>query len=102
MQGWKGLHCNFFHLCFGPSNKISHLLTGQDVLRLFWKYKTISTRLLVKDLALRGLKAFYCEDTNLLLDEIIRQGRAGDVILIMSNGAFGNLPARLLKRLEEM
>jgi UDP-N-acetylmuramate: L-alanyl-gamma-D-glutamyl-meso-diaminopimelate ligase len=61
-----------------------------------------SSEELVKDLALRGLKAFYREDTNLLLDEIIRQGRAGDVILIMSNGAFDNLPARLLKRLEEM
>lgn len=58
-----------------------------------------SSSKLVEDLNERGLKAFYCPDTNHLLDEIIKQGRRGDIILIMSNGPFDNLPDRLLKRL---
>ena len=54
---------------------------------------------LVESLQKRGLKAGYCPNTNLLLDEIINQSRQGDVILIMSNGSFDNLHDRLLKRL---
>lgn len=54
---------------------------------------------LVEELRRRGLKALYCPSTNHLLDEIIRQSRKGDVILIMSNGPFDNLPQRLLDRL---
>jgi len=59
-----------------------------------------SSSKLVENLKERGLKAGYCPNTNLLLDEIINQSREGDVILIMSNGSFDNLPDRLLKRLE--
>ena len=54
---------------------------------------------LVEALKRRGLKASYAPDTDYLLDEIIRQSREGDLILIMSNGPFDNLPKRLLDRL---
>jgi UDP-N-acetylmuramate: L-alanyl-gamma-D-glutamyl-meso-diaminopimelate ligase len=59
-----------------------------------------SSRDLVKDLTGRGLAARYCGDTTLLLDEIMALCRKGDVILIMSNGAFDNLIDKLLKRME--
>jgi len=58
-----------------------------------------SSKALVEELKRRGLKTFYCPDTNHLLDELIRQVREGDVILIMSNGPFDNMPQRLLDRL---
>ncbi len=58
-----------------------------------------SSKELVEALKRRGLKAFYAPDTNHLLDEIIQQSREGDLILIMSNGAFDNLPQRLLDHL---
>jgi UDP-N-acetylmuramate: L-alanyl-gamma-D-glutamyl-meso-diaminopimelate ligase len=58
-----------------------------------------SSKELVETLNRRGLKAFYAPDTNHLLDEIIRQTREGDLILIMSNGPFDNLPQRLLDTL---
>ncbi|MGD9038992.1 MAG: UDP-N-acetylmuramate:L-alanyl-gamma-D-glutamyl-meso-diaminopimelate ligase [Desulfobacteraceae bacterium] len=58
-----------------------------------------SSKELVKALNGRGLKAFYAPDTNHLLDEIIQQSREGDLILIMSNGPFDNLPQRLLDHL---
>jgi len=55
---------------------------------------------LVEDLNRKGLSAFYFPDTALLLEELLRQSRAGDVVLFMSNGSFDNLPERLLKRLK--
>jgi UDP-N-acetylmuramate: L-alanyl-gamma-D-glutamyl-meso-diaminopimelate ligase len=58
-----------------------------------------SSKELVEALNRRGLKAFYAPDTNHLLDEIIQQSREGDLILIMSNGPFDNLPQRLLDHL---
>ena len=54
---------------------------------------------LVEDLSRKGLSAFYFPDTALLLEEILRQSRAGDVVLFMSNGSFDNLPGRMLARL---
>ncbi|MBW1769051.1 MAG: UDP-N-acetylmuramate:L-alanyl-gamma-D-glutamyl-meso-diaminopimelate ligase, partial [Deltaproteobacteria bacterium] len=58
-----------------------------------------SSSRLVEELKSRDLEAVYCPDTDHLLDEIIRQSRRGDVILIMSNGSFDNLHERLLERL---
>jgi UDP-N-acetylmuramate: L-alanyl-gamma-D-glutamyl-meso-diaminopimelate ligase len=57
---------------------------------------------LVEELKRKGLRAFYFPDTALLLEEILRQSRAGDVVLFMSNGSFDNLPSKFLKRLEAM
>jgi UDP-N-acetylmuramate: L-alanyl-gamma-D-glutamyl-meso-diaminopimelate ligase len=54
---------------------------------------------LVEDLNRKGLRAFYFPDTALLFEEILRQSRAGDVVLFMSNGSFDNLPGRMLTRL---
>jgi UDP-N-acetylmuramate: L-alanyl-gamma-D-glutamyl-meso-diaminopimelate ligase len=59
-----------------------------------------SSRKLVEDLAKRGLDARYFPKTSLLLEEILRMIRKGDVILIMSNGAFDNLAGRLLTRMD--
>jgi UDP-N-acetylmuramate: L-alanyl-gamma-D-glutamyl-meso-diaminopimelate ligase len=54
---------------------------------------------LVEDLKKQGLEAHYFPETSLLLEELLRISRKGDVVLIMSNGAFDNLAANLLKRL---
>jgi UDP-N-acetylmuramate: L-alanyl-gamma-D-glutamyl-meso-diaminopimelate ligase len=56
---------------------------------------------LVEDLQRKGLRAFYFPETALLLEELLRQSRTGDVVLFMSNGSFDNLPANFLKRLED-
>ncbi|MGD2126304.1 MAG: UDP-N-acetylmuramate:L-alanyl-gamma-D-glutamyl-meso-diaminopimelate ligase [Desulfobacteraceae bacterium] len=61
--------------------------------------KRFSSPKLVEDLKNKGLTAFYLPNTDLLLEEIITQSRSGDVILIMSNGSFDDLPDRLLKEL---
>jgi UDP-N-acetylmuramate: L-alanyl-gamma-D-glutamyl-meso-diaminopimelate ligase len=56
---------------------------------------------LVDDLKRKGLNAFYFPDTALLLEELLRRRRAGDVVLFMSNGSFDNLPDNFLKALED-
>jgi hypothetical protein len=53
----------------------------------------------VGDLTKRGLDAHYFPETSLLLEAILRIGRKGDVVLIMSNGAYDNLAVRLLNGL---
>jgi UDP-N-acetylmuramate: L-alanyl-gamma-D-glutamyl-meso-diaminopimelate ligase len=58
-----------------------------------------SSQQLVLDLKKMGLNASYFQNTDQLLKALLKEARKDDVILIMSNGAFDNLPRRLLKRL---
>lgn len=58
-----------------------------------------SSRKLVEGLVERGLEAHYSPDSGDLLEEILRHASKGDVILVMSNGAFDNIHERLLEGL---
>ncbi len=58
-----------------------------------------SSQSLIKDIKKRGLNGYNFSDTDQLLDALIGEVKAGDVILIMSNGAFDNLPRRLINLL---
>jgi UDP-N-acetylmuramate: L-alanyl-gamma-D-glutamyl-meso-diaminopimelate ligase len=48
-----------------------------------------------------GPKASVHADLQQLIDEIARARRSGDHVLIMSNGGFGGIHEKLLKRLEQ-
>jgi UDP-N-acetylmuramate: L-alanyl-gamma-D-glutamyl-meso-diaminopimelate ligase len=56
---------------------------------------------LIADLKKRGIEAYYFPNNNDLLDGLLSLIKGGDVILIMSNGAFDHIQKRLLKRLKE-
>jgi len=56
-----------------------------------------STEQLVSDLGKRGLEAHCFADTDLLLANLLSRIKAGDMVLIMSNGGFDNLHQRFLK-----
>ncbi|MBT8370340.1 MAG: UDP-N-acetylmuramate:L-alanyl-gamma-D-glutamyl-meso-diaminopimelate ligase [Deltaproteobacteria bacterium] len=58
-----------------------------------------SSEQLVKDLKIRGQKAHYFQDTDAILDFLVKIAEPGDLILIMSNGGFDNIHDRLLKNL---
>jgi UDP-N-acetylmuramate: L-alanyl-gamma-D-glutamyl-meso-diaminopimelate ligase len=58
-----------------------------------------SSKGLVEALKQRGINAFYGENTDRLIDMILSNTGKGDVILIMSNGAFDNIHDRLLKKI---
>jgi UDP-N-acetylmuramate: L-alanyl-gamma-D-glutamyl-meso-diaminopimelate ligase len=58
-----------------------------------------SSKKLVDSLKRRGKDAHYFSDTEAILDFLVPNARSGDVILIMSNGGFDNIHARLLEAL---
>jgi UDP-N-acetylmuramate: L-alanyl-gamma-D-glutamyl-meso-diaminopimelate ligase len=54
---------------------------------------------LVDDLKKRGKSAHYFETTDAIIDFVAAEAAPGDAVLIMSNGGFDNIHARLLERL---
>jgi UDP-N-acetylmuramate: L-alanyl-gamma-D-glutamyl-meso-diaminopimelate ligase len=58
-----------------------------------------SVERLVEDLKGRGLSARYIPEVADIVRVIAREARDGDVVLIMSNGAFGGIHDRLLEAL---
>ena len=62
-------------------------------------HERFSSQALVRDLRARNLEALYFPNTDVLLDAILQKSRPGDLLLFMSNGAFDNLPSRVLTKL---
>ncbi len=58
-----------------------------------------SSKKLVTELTRRRLDAVYFEDTEKIIDYLVRVAKSGDVILVMSNGGFDNIHERLLESL---
>jgi UDP-N-acetylmuramate: L-alanyl-gamma-D-glutamyl-meso-diaminopimelate ligase len=56
---------------------------------------------LAEGLSKRGIQARYCADNDQLLNELLSLTKPGDVILIMSNGAFDHIQERLVGGLKE-
>ena len=59
----------------------------------------LSTEQLVSQLRARGLRAWSADGPEAILERLVADVRAGDVVLCMSNGSFANLPRRLLQLL---
>jgi UDP-N-acetylmuramate-alanine ligase len=53
----------------------------------------------VRRFASKGKPAFAPESVQEIPDFVKREARSGDVLLLMSSGAFGGLPETLLERL---
>jgi UDP-N-acetylmuramate: L-alanyl-gamma-D-glutamyl-meso-diaminopimelate ligase len=62
-------------------------------------HERFSSEKLVADLKQRNKEAHFFEDTEGIIAFLTESARAGDVILIMSNGGFDNIHARLLENL---
>jgi len=56
---------------------------------------------LIADLKKRGIEAHYFPDNHALFDGLLAHIKPGDVILVMSNGAFDNIQGRLVNYLKE-
>lgn len=63
--------------------------------------RRFSSEKLVADLCRRGCAARYFADTEAIIAHLAAEARAGDVILVMSNGGFDNIHARLLDALAQ-
>jgi UDP-N-acetylmuramate: L-alanyl-gamma-D-glutamyl-meso-diaminopimelate ligase len=55
-----------------------------------------SSEKLAADLRGRGLEALALGGADAIVDHLVRQCAPGDVVLVMSNGDFGNVWQRLL------
>jgi UDP-N-acetylmuramate: L-alanyl-gamma-D-glutamyl-meso-diaminopimelate ligase len=60
----------------------------------------LSPERLVDDLAAAGRHARYVPDVGAIVDVLAREVRDGDIVVVMSNGGFGGIHARLLAALE--
>lgn len=58
-----------------------------------------STERLVADLKKRGTDVELCESVDAIVERLGARAKPGDVILIMSNGGFGGIYEKLLRRL---
>ena len=56
--------------------------------------------LLIRDLANAGKMACYLPDVETIVNQVARDARGGEVVCVFSNGGFGDIHAKLLKRLE--
>ncbi|MEJ2223171.1 MAG: UDP-N-acetylmuramate:L-alanyl-gamma-D-glutamyl-meso-diaminopimelate ligase, partial [Desulfobacterales bacterium] len=58
-----------------------------------------SSEQLVADLKQRGKDAHFFADTDSIVEFMVRRAAPGDLILVMSNGSFDNIHAKLLDSL---
>jgi len=58
-----------------------------------------SSEKLVDDLKHRGKNAHFFQDTEAIIEFLILEAKAGDILLIMSNGGFDNIHEKLLSAL---
>ena len=56
---------------------------------------------LAEDLRSRGVDATAIDGVDAIVEALVREHRSGDVVLIMSNGAFDDIWEKLLARLRE-
>jgi UDP-N-acetylmuramate: L-alanyl-gamma-D-glutamyl-meso-diaminopimelate ligase len=83
--------------CFDPADVV--LIRKPPLLKKIPAGQRFSSERLVADIARRGIAAHYFEDTDAIIDFVVARAAADDVVLIMSNGGFDNIHARLLEAL---
>lgn len=55
---------------------------------------------LVSDLGAKGTRAWYLEGVDEIIEQVVAEGREGDVVAVLSNGGFGGIHEKLLRALE--
>ena len=86
-----------YPVCFDPADLIC--IRKPPLLEKIPPNERFSSEKLVADLKNRGKDAHFHADTESIIEFLARQAIPGDLILIMSNGGFDNIHARLLDRL---
>ena len=82
---------------FGPADRIC--IRKPSALHKVPPQERFDSQRLVADLIEKGKDASHFEDTDAILDDLIRTSRPGDIVLVMSNGGFDNIHERLLEAL---
>jgi UDP-N-acetylmuramate: L-alanyl-gamma-D-glutamyl-meso-diaminopimelate ligase len=61
--------------------------------------RRFSSEKLVSDLEKKGVKAYFFQNTDEIIDFVISESKPGDLVLIMSNGGFDRIHDRILESL---
>jgi len=83
--------------CFDPADVVC--IRQAPLLEKIPEAQRFSSVQLVADLQARGKEAHFFADSDAILQWLPAHARPGDVMLIMSNGGFDNIHARLLEQL---
>jgi UDP-N-acetylmuramate: L-alanyl-gamma-D-glutamyl-meso-diaminopimelate ligase len=83
--------------CFDPADLIC--IRKPPLLNKIPPDRRFSSEKLVQDLLKRGKEAHYFSDTEAIINYLIMEATADDLILVMSNGGFDNIHERLLDSL---
>jgi UDP-N-acetylmuramate: L-alanyl-gamma-D-glutamyl-meso-diaminopimelate ligase len=59
----------------------------------------LSADKLAADLTARGIPCVACDGVDAIVEHLVRECRAGDVVITLSNGGFGDIWGKLLSRL---
>ncbi len=83
--------------CFDPADLIC--IRKPPLLNKIPPDRRFSSQLLVEDLQKGGKQAHYFPGTEAIINFLVKEATAGDLILVMSNGGFDNIHQRLLDAL---
>jgi UDP-N-acetylmuramate: L-alanyl-gamma-D-glutamyl-meso-diaminopimelate ligase len=86
-----------FARAFGPANEVLIAPVFRSALP---EAERLSVPQLVRDLVQDGQSAREAESLDAIVEGIVREHRAGDLVVLMSNGGFGGIHKQLLRALE--
>jgi len=92
----KAVHQKEYPPAFQPADRVimASVFNRQDV------NEPLSEAAVIEAIAATGKKAELFTDTDAIIQSVIKEHQAGDVIVIMSNGGFDNLQAKLMSALK--
>jgi UDP-N-acetylmuramate: L-alanyl-gamma-D-glutamyl-meso-diaminopimelate ligase len=68
-------------------------------LELLAPQERLDTRQLMQDLSALDKQSAYLPDADSIVDHVVKRAKGGDVICVFSNGGFGGIHDKLLRRL---
>ncbi len=93
----RNLHQKLYESSFDAADRVLLAPLGRDGLA---PEESLDLSALADELARRGTDARACSSIDDIIDDLKNSARSGDVIALLSNGAFGGIHSRLVKALE--
>jgi UDP-N-acetylmuramate: L-alanyl-gamma-D-glutamyl-meso-diaminopimelate ligase len=93
----RAMHQQAYAKAFGAANRVLLAPIGRNLA----PEEALNTQHLASDLRNQGTNATATESISAILEHLVSESQPGDVIALLSNGAFGGLHAKLLAKLAQ-
>jgi UDP-N-acetylmuramate: L-alanyl-gamma-D-glutamyl-meso-diaminopimelate ligase len=93
----RNLHQSEYGQCWDDADDVLFAPLGRDNLR---PEERLDLAAVVAEISRRGPRARQLPSVDAILDELGNTAQTGDTIALLSNGAFGGIYSKLLRRLE--